>query len=389
MLPSDDMEMAFDDREVTERSDRLLAVDGRLDRPDLLVVGGTGRNCGKTELACRLVARHARSTPVVGLKVTTVDRGDGPCPHGGDGCGACSSLDAPWVVSRELDRGSPKDTSRLLASGACRVYWLRVLRSELADGAADLLNRLPSGWLGVGESSSLVSVVEPGLFLLVRAAGSTGAKPSARAAAHLADGVVVSDGCSFDLELERISVVDGQWALRREACAIVIDGGAEGRWGTDVDAALRRTLASLAPQFDRVLVRPGTVGRHALPEPAAARPDHPEAWVLVTPPVAGGIPPGLVNAMFRRRSGVHAVVATIHPAGLDVSLALCRRELLREVIAALGRTPGAAADLGDRFSVRELRPEVRDPGAVIGRLPVAARRAAAAAPACLRAAETP
>lgn len=380
------MEMVFDDRDVTGALDGALAVDGRLDRPDLLVVGGAGRNCGKTELASRLVARHARSVPVVGLKVTTVDRGDGHCPHGADGCGACSSLDEPWIVSRELDRSSDKDTSRLLASGARRVYWLRVLRSELADGAADLLSRLPSGWLGVGESSSLVSVVEPGLFLLVRAAGSTRAKPSARAAAHLADGVVVSNGRSFDLELDRISVVDGQWALRREGCAIVIDG-ADDLGRADRGAALRRTLASLAPQFDRVVVRPGTAGWHAAPEPAAALPDRPEAWAMVTPPVAGGIPPGLVNAMFRRRAGVDAVVATIRSAGRNAHLALCRRELLPEAVAAVGRGADAAVALGARCAVRELRPESRELGAGIGQLPVAARRAAAAGPVCRRAAE--
>ncbi|HSL16619.1 MAG TPA: hypothetical protein VLB51_01815 [Methylomirabilota bacterium] len=376
------METAFVSHRVTA-PDGALTVDGRLDRPDLLIVGGTSRHSGKTERAGRLNGRHAPSMPVVGLKVTTVDRSDGHCPHGGDGCGVCSTLEAPWIVSRELDRSSAKDSCRLLAGGAHRVYWLRVLRSELAEGAADLVTRVPPGWVGVGESSSLVSVVEPGLFLLVRAAGSTRAKPSARAVAHLADRVVVSDGRSFDLDLDRISVVAGQWALRREACAVVI-GGADDRPGADRDAALRRTVTSLVAQFDRVVVRPETADRSDLAGAAAALPDLPDTWCLVTKPVAGGISPGLVNAMFRRRAGIDVVVAVTRSEGRNVDLALCRRELVAEVVAALGRGVGAAAALGDRCAVRELRPEAPGSEAGIGRLPVTVQTGSAADPACRR-----
>jgi hypothetical protein len=315
-------------------------LDGRPHRPELLVIGATSRNSGKTELACRLIERHAASVPVVGLKVTTVERTDGHCPHGGEGCGICSSLTQPWILSREVDPESPKDTCRMLASGARDVYWLRALRSELSGGIADLLARIPSGWVAVCESTSLREVVEPGLFLLVRAAGSDRAKPSARAVAHLAEQVVVSDGRSFDFDLDRISVVDGQWVLRREACAVVIDDARRAD-------AVRRTRESLEPQFDRVVVGPGP----------AATSDPEETWCLVTPPVAGGVPPGLVNAMFRRRAEVDVVVAGTRSEGRDVRLALCRRRLLPEVIAGLDQGPGAVAALVDRCTIRELRAE--------------------------------
>jgi len=323
-------------------------------RPDLLVIGAAGRNCGKTELASRLIRRHASSSPVVGLKVTTVERADGSCPRGGAGCGVCSSLTVPWVVSREDDCESPKDTCRLLASGARQVYWLRVLRSELAAGAADLLRHVPSGWLGVCESNSLVSVVEPGLFLQVRTAGNTRAKRSAQAVAHLADWEVASDGRSFDLDLDSICVVDGQWALRRDACAVVVDD-AEGRVETDRTVALRGTRASLEPQFARVVVGPRTGDRSAVSWLATVSPDPPHEWFFVAPATAAGVPAGLVNAMFRRRVGVDVVVAVTRSHGQEVSVALCSRGLLQAVIAALGRGAGAVAALTGRCTVRELR----------------------------------
>lgn len=366
------------------------ADDGRRYRPDLLVIGATGRSSGKTELACQLISRQVDSTPVVGLKVTIVERADGSCPHGRAGCGICSSLSEPWIVSRELDRESPKDTCRMLASGARRVYWLRVLRSELADGAADLLTRVPSGWLGVCESNSLREFVEPGLFLMVRGAESTRAKPSARAVAHLADRVVVSDGRSFDLDLDRISVVDGQWVLRREACAFVVDD-AGGRHQADLSAALRRTRTSLEPQFARVVVGPGTAGRRtqwgAEPVPAGL----PHEWCLVTPPMAGGVPPGVVNALFRRRAEADVVVAVTRSEGRDAYLALCRRRLLPEVIAAVGRGVGAVTALGDRCATRELRLGASGSGSGLERLPApaTAQPAPASRPASRRGAEAP
>jgi hypothetical protein len=135
--------------------------------------------------------------------VTTVARAERGCPHGGTGCGECTALDEPWCVTRELDAGSGKDTSRLLASGPREAWWLRVREEALAEGAAGLLARVPAGWVSVCESNRLRRVVEPGLFLQVRPAGERAVKPSARTVASLADGVVVSDGATFDLDLGR------------------------------------------------------------------------------------------------------------------------------------------------------------------------------------------
>lgn len=353
----------------------VATLDGRHYRPDLLVIGAAGRSSGKTELACRLIGRHAASAPIVGLKVTTVERADGSCPRGGDGCGTCSSLGVPWIVTREVDRRSPKDTSRLLSGGARRVYWLRVLRSKMAGGAADLLARIPSRWIAVCESNSLLEVVEPGLFLLVRAAGSTGTKPSARAVAHLADQMVVSDGRSFDLDLDRISVVDGQWALRREASAVVIDAA----WGgPDRTAALHRTRASLELQFARVVDGRGSAGDLA---------DLRAEWCLVTQPMVHGVPPGVVNALYRRRANAEVVAAVIRSEGRDVHLGLCRRRLLPEVIAAVGRGPGAMAALGGCRVVRELRLDAAGSGSALERPQVCPQEAPR--PTCRCAVEAP
>jgi hypothetical protein len=311
----------------------------------MLMIGATGRNTGKTELACRVIRGHAAHAPIAALKVTTVVRTDGSCPRGGTGCGVCSSLGEPWCVTRELDALSDKDTSRLLASGAREAWWLRVREDSLRDGAAGLLEHVPAGWASVCESNSLSRVVEPGLFLQVRSAGERSVKPSARGVASLADRVVVSDGATFDLDLGRISLVDGQWALQRDACAVVLDGS-------------EPLVASLRTQFTQVetVSAPGVTGedRRLLNALAEALPRSKHDWCLVASVRGGSVPAGLVSAMFRRREGVEAVVARGSMGEPGSVVGLFHRGLLPRVVAALDANPSRVPSLAALGRVREL-----------------------------------
>src|SRR5690554_3529769 len=150
--------------------------DSLLSRPDLLLIGSSGSNVGKTELACRVIGTLAPRLPVVGIKITAVSERNGKCPRGGEGCGVCSSLEGPWCITREEAdprAGSRKDTVRLLAAGARRVYWLRVLRECLREGLEELFERIDGESVGgtvplVAESNSARTVLVPGLFLMIR-----------------------------------------------------------------------------------------------------------------------------------------------------------------------------------------------------------------------------
>jgi hypothetical protein len=315
----------------------------------MLMIGAQGRNTGKTELACRVIQREAARVPVAALKVTTVVRTDGSCPRGGAGCGVCSSLAESWCVTEEHDAESDKDTSRLLGSGARAAYWLRVREEALVDGAAGLLEHVPAGWVSVCESNSLRRVVEPGLFLQVRASSAQAVKTSARAVASLADRVVVSDGATFDLALDRISLLDGQWALQRDACAAAIAG----------PQLLPSLVASLRAQFTQVevvAVPPDPDDdRYLLRALANALPRSTHEWCLVASAYGGSIPAGLVNAMFRRREGVEALVARDPSGGPGFRLGLFHRGLLTKVAAALDGDRSRPPILAALGPVRELR----------------------------------
>lgn len=238
---------------------------------NMLLIGSSGSNAGKTELACAVLKRFCSSEKIVGIKITTVGERDGPCPRGGEGCGACSSLDGVFCITEEISKDTGKDTSRLLAAGAERVFWLRVLRENIPEGLSALLDMIEPGAVCICESNSLRRVVEPGMFLIVRSSDSTSWKDSAAEVKEYADKIVVSDGRRFDLDIERIELIDGKWTLQNDcnfgeahkisATAIVMAGGESTRMGEDKSLLpmdgqpmIERVCGQLQGRFEQILI---------------------------------------------------------------------------------------------------------------------------------------
>jgi len=199
----------------------------------MLMIGSSGSNVGKTELTCRLLQKLGGTREIIGVKVTTIASTDQPCPRGGQGCGVCSAMEGKYQITEETDRASGKDTGRLLAAGATRVYWLRVRRKHLHQGWAALAEIVGHDAVLICESNSLRQVVQPGLFVIVESSDHESWKASARQVRRDADRIVTSNGDSFDLDLERIQLAGTRWVLREDATAIVMAGGRSHRMGTD------------------------------------------------------------------------------------------------------------------------------------------------------------
>ncbi len=233
----------------------MLKLDG------MLMIGSAGINAGKTVLACEVIKKFCKSTNITGIKVTTIKAKDGTCPRGGRGCGVCSSLDGDFCITEELRRNSSKDTSRLLAAGAHRVFWLRVMRSHLQLGLTALLSITGPDTISVCESNSLRYVVEPGLFLMVTAPNLKKWKASAQDVRRYVDKVVVSDGSRFDFDVDEIKLAQQRWQCEPSATAIILAGGKSGRMGTDKgmllingQTMLERICKQLRGTFGQILV---------------------------------------------------------------------------------------------------------------------------------------
>jgi len=225
------------------------------------MIGSAGANVGKTELACALLQKFGKSTDIIGVKVTTIKAKDGRCPRGGQGCGVCSSLDGQFHITEEIKTDSGKDTDRLLAAGARRVFWLRVMKTHLKEAVATLLDIIGPDAISICESNSLRLVVEPGLFLMVKRQDSKAWKSSAKSVKKYADRIIVSTDSCYDFDLDRIQLIASRWTIQEKATAIIMAGGDSLRMGADktmlpIDGQpmIEKIAEQLRGSFEQILI---------------------------------------------------------------------------------------------------------------------------------------
>jgi hypothetical protein len=166
----------------------------------MILIGAARRDSGKTLLAQEIITRFRGQTPVYALKVTLHH---GQCPHGDEGCGACSSFDGAFALREETERIGPKDTSRMLAAGADRVFWLCALPDGLMDGLRQFLAEAGEDTLIVCESNSLREHVAPGCFIMLEGGAGPATESAARFAARADAAALSPEGLAERLVLSR------------------------------------------------------------------------------------------------------------------------------------------------------------------------------------------
>jgi len=361
---------------VTIMKDKMTKLDG------MLLIGSAGRNAGKTNLTCAIVRKYSKTIPIAGIKITTIRAKDGQCPRGGRGCGVCSSLVGDFCITEEADRNSRKDTSRLLAAGASRVFWLRVMRTHLREGLTALLDIVGRDQACVCESNSLRQVVEPSVFLIVRNRDSGAWKSSAREVRKYADRVVNWDEGGFDLDISRIKLIDGKWALMEEATAIIMAGGESSRMGADksmlsvggrplietVAEQLRGSFSQILVSADNVekfgflnlpIIRDEVVGQGPLMGIASALEASDNELNFVVACDIPYIDLHYVRRMLMEANGADAVIPTSGDEKYEPLFAVYRRSLLRgmhEVLESGGRK---ISDILSKCSVKFLKLEAQ------------------------------
>ena len=287
--------------------------------PDMIMVGASDRNIGKTEFACSLIRKFGSQHNVIGIKVTTIEQANDSCPRGGQGCGVCTTLEGNFCITEETDRQSDKDTCRMLAAGAKKVFWLRALKQHLEEGVNALQAAIGTDAVSVCESNSLRLVVEPGLFFMFKAVDSNKCKPSAAQVANLADRTVLFDGSNFDISLDEIELIDGRWVNKMWATAIIMAGGRSRRMGQDKTIleingtpAIKYVFDQLRLHFDQILVSSSNMAKHSFP------------GVEVVPDEVANKGPlmGIASALRVSRNDMNFVIACDIP---EVDIVLVRR----------------------------------------------------------------
>ncbi|NQU64906.1 MAG: molybdenum cofactor guanylyltransferase [SAR324 cluster bacterium] len=217
--------------------------------PNILIIGSTGRNTGKTEFACELIRKYRDQGTVIGVKITAIDEEGSACPRGGDGCGVCSSFTGKYSVTEERGGPAGKDTVRMLEAGAHKVYWLRVKKRHLQEGVSALTQLFAESDCVICESNSSRQVLEPGFFMVMREEGSRVIKKTCRDVIKYADKVVTFHGFGWDISPGDVNFIEGKWSYQESATAVVLAGGDSRRMGKD------KSLLSIAgkPMIEHII----------------------------------------------------------------------------------------------------------------------------------------
>jgi hypothetical protein len=156
----------------------------------IVVVGGHTRNIGKTSVVAGIIA-GTREMGWTAFKITQF--GHGVCSANGEACD-CETDEHTIAISEERERDSGTDSSRYLAAGAVRSFWVRTRQGQLAEAMPRLRKELERAGNAVIESNSVLRFLRPDVYISVLDPSVADFKESAKRYLDRADAVLAPDG---------------------------------------------------------------------------------------------------------------------------------------------------------------------------------------------------
>ncbi len=124
-----------------------------------MLIAGTGTKSGKTTMACRIIEQY-RHLKITAIKIT---------PHFHETTQGLRAIaeEKGYAIYEETESNSLKDTSRMLCSGADKVYFAKVYDNQLNEVFRRILYMIPKGIPIICESPALREYAEPGVFIIM------------------------------------------------------------------------------------------------------------------------------------------------------------------------------------------------------------------------------
>jgi hypothetical protein len=126
---------------------------------NLLVVAGTGRNSGKTTLVCRIIEQFSH-LGITSIKIS---------PHFHDPSPGLIHISGKpgFEIYEETVSNPIKDSSRMLQSGAAKVYYIQAREESIYEAFSAVCMNLAADQPVICESPSLINYLTPGLFVIM------------------------------------------------------------------------------------------------------------------------------------------------------------------------------------------------------------------------------
>lgn len=159
-----------------------------------IVIGGHTRNIGKTSVVAGLIAALPQMNWTA-MKITQF--GHNVCSANGEPCD-CQTADHTIAISEERDPTTGTDTSRFLAAGAKRAFWVRTRQGQLAEAMPRVRKLIADAENTIIESNSVLRFLQPDLSLSVLDPTIADFKPSALRYLDRADALILPTGTTLE-----------------------------------------------------------------------------------------------------------------------------------------------------------------------------------------------
>jgi tRNA(Leu) C34 or U34 (ribose-2'-O)-methylase TrmL len=178
-----------------------------------VLVGGTGRNIGKTTLMEMLIANLSRFGSVTGIKISNI-KPEGLEFHGKHE----TKSDAGFFIWEETRTDGNKDSMRFLKAGARKSFFIRTNDNFLPAAFQEMQSHLNGNEIVVCESNSLINIMKPAVFLMIKGESNRAFKAYVEASLQRADYILnaldlsqfnrVADACILQNGQVQLSITE-------------------------------------------------------------------------------------------------------------------------------------------------------------------------------------
>ena len=189
----------------------------------LLIIAGNGQNIGKTQLACDIISIFSEKEEIISVKVSShfhklTDKEN------------ILVNKKEYTISKEVNKESNKDSSRMLQAGASKVYYIQTKDEFILDAYKNLLRIIGTEKYIVCESGGLAYFVNAGVFLLIKDKNKTSKNISKLE--KKATRIISSENNKTQFNIKTLSIAKNKWFVKKyNYSAAILSGGKASRFG--------------------------------------------------------------------------------------------------------------------------------------------------------------
>ena len=130
-------------------------------RKNLLLIGGTKQNVGKTTFTCKIIERFSPEFKIVAIKTSNHF-------HGILDTDIVIENNNKFTIVKETVTNTGKDSARMLASGASDVFFIQCIDKYIDEAFYYIEKEFDDEIFIICESASLRSYIKPAVFIALK-----------------------------------------------------------------------------------------------------------------------------------------------------------------------------------------------------------------------------